>query len=497
MTHRNMLPRWMAALSVLALGGLLLSGPVRADDPVPDGQEPGVEILNRGPIHEGFGQPVHREPRQGPSISKAPPAALEELPPDQKPEGDDIVWLPGYWHYDDEREDFIWVSGFWRRLPPGRSWVPGYWHEADGGHRWVSGFWAAEGTTELEYLPRPPASVEAGPSTPQPTDEHQWVPGHWRWNDGAYLWQPGYWTEMEPGWVWSPAQYVDTPGGCVYVDGFWDYSIRRRGLLFAPAYFGVGFGFGRPWRPWACWDSDFLIDHLFVNVGWGGYWFGDFYGAGWWGRGFRPWFGFHAMTGNFCPIFSYHRFWFARTNPNWAWQCQNHFHRNWTNPQMRPPATFADQQRNWSGLRGDELTRARDRSPIKPVGDMGNRWARDPQATMRMRQIPDSERLAAAQRARDIAAGRSLYRSHACSRSTATASSGCNRRRSWHHAADQPAGCGACPHAAGSSRRSSADPGHAEPNSAVATARSASAHRRHRFGRCPTPSGSGSGPGCW
>lgn len=33
------------------------------------------------------------------------------LPPDQKPEGDDVAWIPGYWAWDDERNDFLWVSG--------------------------------------------------------------------------------------------------------------------------------------------------------------------------------------------------------------------------------------------------------------------------------------------------------------------------------------------------------------------------------------------------
>lgn len=366
----------------------------------PGSQQP--EILSRGPIHEAFGQPIHREPKIGPVVTKAPPAALEELPPDQKPDGEDVVWIPGYWHYDDQRGDYIWVSGFWRRVPPGRTWVPGYWQEVTGGHRWVSGYWAPEGRTEIEYLPRPPASVEAGPSTPAPSDEHQWVPGHWRWHEGHYVWQPGYWTELQPGWIWSPAYYVDTPGGCIFVDGFWDYSVRRRGLLFAPVYFGSGWAAGVAWQPIICWDLDLLIDHLFVNVGWGGYWFGDFYGPNWWGLGFRPWFGFANLTGCFCPLYAYHRCWFSRTDPNWVWLCQNHFQQCWNNVNRRPPANFTLQQRELAQLSGAELTRARQSAPLKPLQDLSTHLAKDPQAVLRLRELPAGDRQLAAQHAKQV-----------------------------------------------------------------------------------------------
>jgi len=321
-----------------------------------------------------------------------------------------VDWIPGYWHFDTERKDFIWVSGFWRRVPPGRTWVPGYWREVEGGHRYVSGYWAAEGQGEVEYLPRPPASVEAGPSTPATSDEHQWVPGHWRWQDGHYVWQPGYWTELQPGWIWNPAYYVETPGGCIYVDGYWDYSLRRRGLLFAPVYFGRNLGAGFVWQPTVCWDSDLIIDHLFVNVGfgggWGGYWFGDFYGPSWWGLGFRPWFGFGSLTGCFCPFFAYHRCWFQRTNPNWVWQCQNHFQQCWNNAAQRPPATFAAQQRDLARLTGAELARARENAAIKPVRDLGNQLAKDPQAVTQLRGVPPADRQAAAQIAKEKALAR-------------------------------------------------------------------------------------------
>ena len=74
-----------------------------------------VQELTRGPIHEAFGQPIVLNPQPAPVNAMAPPQPVEELPPDQKPAGDNVVWIPGYWQADDEAKDFIWVSGIWRR----------------------------------------------------------------------------------------------------------------------------------------------------------------------------------------------------------------------------------------------------------------------------------------------------------------------------------------------------------------------------------------------
>ena len=89
--------------------------------------EEGVEVLTRGPVHEAFAETVTFDPEPGIVVPKAPPAAIEEMPPEQRPEGANVAWIPGYWAWDDERTDFLWVSGIWRALPPGRQWVPGYW----------------------------------------------------------------------------------------------------------------------------------------------------------------------------------------------------------------------------------------------------------------------------------------------------------------------------------------------------------------------------------
>src|SRR3569832_1720122 len=99
--------------------------------PAPPAGGDGIEELTKGPVHEAFAATAEA-PAASPVVPKQAPAPIEELPPDQKPEGDNVQWLPGYWHWDEESGQFVWSSGFWRQPPPGRVWVPGSWRQAQG-----------------------------------------------------------------------------------------------------------------------------------------------------------------------------------------------------------------------------------------------------------------------------------------------------------------------------------------------------------------------------
>src|SRR5437660_380745 len=121
---------------------------------------------SRVAVHEAFAEPTVGRADPGPVVPKQPPDPVEEMPPEEKPEGENVVWIPGYWAWDDQTSDFLWVSGFWRAVPPGRQWVPGHWQAVTGGFQWVPGYWADPGREEVQYLPPPPALLEEGPSTP-------------------------------------------------------------------------------------------------------------------------------------------------------------------------------------------------------------------------------------------------------------------------------------------------------------------------------------------
>src|SRR5262245_40869295 len=86
-----------------------LSGPAAPSGPAVPQQ--GVEVLARGPIHEAFATPT-ADPAPTKSVPKKPPAPLDEMPPDEKPDGN-VTWIGGYWAWDEDRKEFIWVSGTW------------------------------------------------------------------------------------------------------------------------------------------------------------------------------------------------------------------------------------------------------------------------------------------------------------------------------------------------------------------------------------------------
>src|SRR5262245_38977465 len=306
----------------------------------PPGDDPNVgqEVLARGPVHEAYAS-TFETPSATPIVPQDPPELIEELPPDEKPAGDNVQWMPGYWHWDEERSDFIWISGFWRAPPPHRAWVPGSWRQAQGGWQWVAGFWQdttpvqqAEAVTqpEIEYLPTPPASIEAGPAIPAPSETHIYVPGCWLWR-GHYVWRPGFWIAHRPGWIWCPAHYRWTPVGYVYVGGYWDYTLAARGVLYAPVYFDRRVVV-RPafvYTPTYVVSEPCMVGALFVRRGWGCYYFGDYFEARYVNTGYVAWcapaIGVTVVVGrgyHYDPLWSHYSVTY-RSEPVWQTNVTN------------------------------------------------------------------------------------------------------------------------------------------------------------------------------
>lgn len=341
----RMIPPMLLSLAAL-LGAAALA---RQDDgdglpPLPEG----VEVLTRGPVHEAFAEPVAFDPRPGMVAPKAPPELIEEMPPEEKPEGENVVWVPGYWAWDTDREDFLWVSGIWRDMPPGRQWVPGYWEEAGegGGYQWVNGYWIDAEAEEVTYLPQPPATLEEGPSAPQPSQQHAWSPGYWYWVEEEYVWRPGYWFELRPDWVWVPAHYVWTPAGCVFVPGYWDYVVAQRGLLFAPVYVPQPV-IAQPqfvYTPTVVIRDTVLVDHFWVQPNYGQYYFGDYYGPAYQQQGFSYWAQPAANLPMYDPIFVQRNFALAQQDPGWLADARQVYQMRVRDEAYRPPRTFLAQR---------------------------------------------------------------------------------------------------------------------------------------------------------
>jgi hypothetical protein len=294
--------RLVAATLLCTAGALIVAGQT------PDDQA-GVQPLARGPIHEAFARPFEADVRPGPIVPKQPPNPIEEVPPDQQPGGDNVVWIPGYWAWDDERADFIWVSGCWRDVPPNQAWVPGYWAQADGGCQWVPGFWTSSQETEEEFLPPPPASVDEGPSTPAPDAQSVYIPGVWVYRQNQYAWRPGFWLPWQQGWVFNPARYFWTPAGYVFSEGFWDYPLAQRGLPFAPMQFTQPLWNQPGWayQPNSAIVPSLLSSALFVRPLVDSYYFGNYFEPRYAQAGFVPWLDHHIARNVPDPLVSHYR----------------------------------------------------------------------------------------------------------------------------------------------------------------------------------------------
>lgn len=308
-------------------------------DPAPD-----VQVLTRGPIHEAFAAPSPGVAVETIVVPKQPPEAIEEIPPSVAPDEEGAVWIPGYWAWDDETRDFLWISGVWRVPPPGTTWVSGYWTAAEGGWRWVPGFWGSLTEQTVEYYPPPPDSLERGPTSDPPSATHFWVPGGWVWRDMRYAWRPGYWAPGYDGWVWVPASYIWSPRGWVYLDGYWDYPLTDRGLLFAPVQFSR-YSPDYRFSPTVVVDPGLLTLHLFARPRYCHYYFGDYYADGYSRFGIVPWYEIgHQGHYRYDPLFAYYRWHTHQREPNWERDLRQ-WHRYFHNHEdLRPPHTLAAMQ---------------------------------------------------------------------------------------------------------------------------------------------------------
>ena len=281
---------------------------------LPDGQDSlevpeGLSVLTRGPLHEAFASVHQADPQPSALVLKTPPELIDEVPPEYKPDGNNVQWISGYWAWDDAQSDFIWISGIWRDVPPNRRWIPGYWDAEDDGHHWISGLWTEETQLELGYLPKPPASIDQGPSTMAPGEEYFYTPGNWTHQDGDYRWSAGHWQSLVENWIWIPASYIWTPNGCVFQSGYWDYEIERRGTCFAPVQFTqpVYLANNYSYRPEYVinLDVDFMT-HLFVRPRCGHYFYGDWYAANFNNVRYRPWVSYSSHFRSYDPLLAYY-----------------------------------------------------------------------------------------------------------------------------------------------------------------------------------------------
>jgi hypothetical protein len=318
-----------------------------AQEPPPTPAEEQPEILTQGPMHEAFAEPVDLQVQEGLVAPTPPPAEIVERPPAERPAGRRFVWVPGYWAWDPQRAGYVWVSGCWRAAPPDRYWVPGYWSGTDRGWEWVPGFWASEAKVqEIEYLPAPPTIDEVQPQGPAPGPDSIWAPPCWYWRQGGYVWRPGYWLAAQTDWVWVPSHYAWTPRGYVFLAGHWDYSLARRGVLFAPVYFPSPIyqrpGFYFPLRVVV--DLGLVQYSLFTCPRYNHYFYGDYYDSVNLRFGIFPWFQCEGARIWYDPIYVHDRWRYQRAQPGWAAHQRREYDRRRADRDLRPPRTYREME---------------------------------------------------------------------------------------------------------------------------------------------------------
>jgi hypothetical protein len=304
----------------------------------------GVEVLTRGPIHEAFAS-LTTEAAPTATVAKQPPKPIEEMPPAEKPDGD-VIWIGGYWAWDDDRSDYLWVSGTWRAVPPGKQWVAGYWRADAGTYQWVPGFWTTAATNDSDkqdvtYLPQPPAPPNVAPPNEKPNAESFYVPGHWVWKIDHYGWQAGYWAKVEPGYVWVAAHYRWTPSGYIYIGGYWDYAVSRRGILYAPVVIDPNVVVvGYVYTPCYAVHETVVVDTLWVRPSHCHYYFGDYYGVEYRDRGFESCVVY--SRGHYDSIIVYETY-EHRREPEWIDVRVRVYIDRYEHRESRPPRTLVQQ----------------------------------------------------------------------------------------------------------------------------------------------------------
>ena len=267
------------------------------------------QVLNGGPLHEAFAEAHQSDPQPNPTIQLAPPEPINEVPPEFKPDGENVQWIAGYWAWDDAESEFLWISGVWRNVPPEQRWVPGYWHEMESGYCWVAGYWTGATQTELTYVPEPPANIDSGPSVIAPGEDYFYCPGNWQYQNKSFVWLAGHWQPRTERWVWIPARHIWTPQGCVYRYGYWDHKFDKRGIAYAPVRFPEPRYEYRnyEYRPAQTLNTgvNFFVN-LFVKPNCSQYFYGDRYGAGHHVDHYRPWVNRNSHAGRYDPLLAHY-----------------------------------------------------------------------------------------------------------------------------------------------------------------------------------------------
>ena len=238
-------------------------------------------MLTRGPVHEAFAETVTFDPEPGIVVPKAPPDRSKKW---RLTKGRKAPTWPGSPATGVGMTSETISCGSAASGAPCRpvaSGCPGIGPNRDKAINGRRDTGPMRKRTRFSTCPSRPRRSRRVRTLPRLPRTITWLPGCWVWQQNRYAWRPGNWIAGHQDWQWVPDYYVWTPRGYVFVDGYWDYSVARRGVLFAPVYFNadVYAQRGFSYSPSTVINPAVFVSHLFLRPSYGHYYFGDYYAS--------------------------------------------------------------------------------------------------------------------------------------------------------------------------------------------------------------------------
>ena len=186
-----------------------------------------------------------------------------------------------------------------------------------------------------------------------------------------------------------------TPRGYVFVDGYWDYPVNRRGPLFAPAYFdsGVYSHSGYSYSPSLLIDLAVFTEALFLRPNYHHYYFGDYYDNHYQKGGYYSAYAYQTNRYGYDPIYSHQR-WEHRKDRGWDNRMAASYQYRRDNVDARPPRTW-DAQRAISNTSEFKQNRMLVATPLDQMAKQKN-------SGVRFQAVTKSEKQALAQRGQQV-----------------------------------------------------------------------------------------------
>ena len=270
--------------------------------------------------------PVTAQPVPGPVVPKEPPPNISEDPPAQKPDIDNVQWVPGYWAGDAPQQQFLWISGVYRVPPQDRNYIPGYWTTSEDG---CAGCPDSGRAAKYRIPPirlSPPLARQWRPDLEAPTTIRSTSPGpdlaarSLRLAARLLVRRAG-WPRLDSALLSVDAERLRLRRWLLGL------SAARSRRDVAPVYFSQPLWNNSNWsyQPSYVVSPSSFLDSAFTNGP--GFYFGNYYGNA--GAGFNPWY---AGRGRYDPTFGYNGLknpaWLAGARQNYAGRMRRNLERS-------------------------------------------------------------------------------------------------------------------------------------------------------------------------